>query len=410
MLEPLVRRGGRPRGGDPDALRQRREQERALYRQGRTAKEIAAIVGVTPAVVLEDLRRLGEPRRTGGARRVHAQPAARTCELGSRCTRGMNGEPATFVPDAWAAANGRGRYCSHACRAFAQRTLPGVTARACEVCSRAFVPDRFWASRGRAVYCSRNCRTEALRRDMNRSLAEGVEAIRAAGLLTTSEASARLRLSEGTLRNLVHRRAVPAERIALRHGQALLAFAPDALERYQRDAARSLTAPGLAWLDPRKAFNRLRGMGYVDRFKRDRGLTDEEAYDLITGNVLRRRERMLPHRRGRKRASAPASHHLEWVALFNEISGTLNAAFAERVELGLAEPNETPPTQFEIAAAVAEAHWREHRNDACWRDYPPSPRMRDALHPKFERPAADMVLTAVKRLQNAQTEIPATDS
>lgn len=79
--------------------------------------------------------------------RHHAKRTYRTCE----------GCGKSFYETSSRVAEGRGRFCSRACR----KTVKGAKPHVCPYCSKEFLRWPTKERQGRAVYCSRRCRARA---------------------------------------------------------------------------------------------------------------------------------------------------------------------------------------------------------------------------------------------------------
>jgi hypothetical protein len=100
---------------------------------------------------------------------------------------------------------------------------------------------------------------------------------------------------------------------------------------------------------------------------------------------------------GRPKSAGPPSYYHEWAALFDEKRSEMDEWFRER-----GQEQDRRPSELQVAAAVAEderglRHLPDHYHE--W----DAELGRFVLSPTVEEQAADTVLTAIKRLQIAQT-------
>ncbi|MGH3032401.1 MAG: hypothetical protein ACRDNE_16890 [Gaiellaceae bacterium] len=323
----------------------------------------------------------------------HPTPSERPCAF---C-----GKP--FTPKhPSAAVNGRGRFHSPECRIAGLRKHPQPEERVCP-CGTQFTPRPEQVARGDGRYCSPECAEDYLRAAkaeaaragaiMRNARAEEAAAVhRAAGLLDASGVAELLGVHPSVVS--VYRRLGLEPAIELVGELRRPMYRPEDVDRFIRARVRSEDGRALLMFDPDHVTKVWRGHGWLSRFAERRGLTEDEAEAIVRLRVEKRRP-LLRHRRGRRRATGPPAHHLEWAEAFARMKVELEEEAREKAALGLPDG---PPTDWQVAAAVALHDAEAHPER--W-EYDPS-------DPRLERPAADRVLSAVKPLQTAQIQITAT--
>lgn len=332
-------RGRRAEKMPPDERTVRRTRAGELYGVGRSIREIAGELGSSPTQIRRDLGELG----------VAIRPARR---------------PAKY---------------------------PEPLERLCVGCGEAFTP--LFPSHGEQRFCCKEHALEARAKATRDALDER-------GLLSTRELAERwpgigahqvaVHVAEGRLDAEVV--AVPG---ALR---PVFGVTPEAADRFEREWARGGDGRRRVMEDPEQMLARRERDGTIERHV-DRGLTREQARELVRGDALRRRQRFARRRRGRVRSTRPSERDLLWLGRVEQLLAEQTADYEQRVEHGLGDHAEKP-SRWRVALTVAEEDWQQHR--ARWPDYPASPDDLDALDRRFARPAADRVFKAVERAKRLQ--------
>ena len=183
--------------------------------------------------------------------------------------------------------------------------------------------------------------------------------------------------------------------------RAAYAIRSEELGRFERSWGREGDRRRKHWLDKAEAIEHLAAFGHIDRLAKELAVSEDVARAVVAQRIAQRRRRFGRYRGGRPR-QRPAGHHLRWQRLFSELRAELELEYQRDVAIGL-EP-EGKPTQWRVISAVAQRDWAEHPQDWPRTNYPASARDASSLDPGVARAAADRVATALKRLQNAQTE------
>ena len=329
------------------------QQELELYREGHTHAEIAPVVGRSATQIARDLRAAG----------VVARPAA------PRCSR------------------------------------PAPEERRCELCGDSFAPE--FPSHDARRFCCDEHRREA------RALAVK-DALDDRGLLGTDELGLP---GIGRHQALVHINAgrLKAE-LVLVSGSLGPAYGvrPEDRDEFARKFAREGDGRRRVFEDPEQLLGRRERDGTIARLVAS-GHSLDEVHAIVRAEAKRRRDYFARYRRtGRPRRGAASPSHVRWLERFDELCDERDY-HRQRIEQGWVDTRDGPAydeadaarraSDFSLAAQVFREDWLEHPE--CWRGYPPAPDDPGRPHPKWERQAADTILRAIKRLQNAQTRSPA---
>lgn len=229
------------------------------------------------------------------------------------------------------------------------------------------------------------------------------------GLLEMSEVAAELLVHPAYIQQLAAKGTIGSRRVTIPES-------PRVRVLFEREQVRSLkqrwahqgASPhgrGRLLLDPLQAVARYEAMGWLQKLMDRKGLSRDEAVDIVRGKITRRRKVIVPHNAGRKPRTASPTHHLEWLDAFLLKRIELLDEYNERNELGLLARGEKQPSNWIVAEAVAEDDFTHHRER--WADEYSAPRHGDELDPRKARAAGQRVWNAIKPLLDAQTEIPA---
>ena len=263
-------------------------------------------------------------------------------------------------------------------------------------------------------YCSRACywksedlakRVGAAIRSRKSAKQEAIEKLKAEhDLLDSDEVAERC----GVSRVLVT--AYYTDRGLLKGTKHVLGDAPVLLyersevERFVKEWVRNGDGRRRLWLeDPSMYVAHMKATGKLSALAASKGLTDDEAEAILRDRAEKRGVRLRRHRRGRRPAAGPAPHHLEWAELYALLERELREEYEERHELGLLSEGEKPPSNYDIALAVAETDFAQ--SPERWAGYASSPSDPQALAPTLAPSARDRVWKAVKPLLFAQKEI-----
>lgn len=265
---------------------------------------------------------------------------------------------------------------------------PPPTERACEHCGQSFTP-RFPSGANRR-YCTSGCARRG-------RAAAGRAALEHAGLLGTRDAARQLGISQHRVLELVAGGDLRTEPVSYPGMlRPLTGIAPDELDRFHRDWARSGDGRRRASLDPPKLLAAARRNGTIAHLVKT-GASREEAERGVLEAAKLRRSAQARRRMGRKPATAL---RLRWQERAEHHRAERERETAENRRLGLGRLGDEP----RIYLAVAEEDWSAHPEDWPRDRYPPSPRDPDALHPGSARSAEDRVRKALKSLENVRKQ------
>lgn len=154
--------------------------------------------------------------------------------------------------------------------------------------------------------------------------------------------------------------------------------------RVTRARTGNANASCLRWYDPEWVEKWARDRGWLALRAERHGLSASQVVALVRAEVAERRKLVLPHAAGRKTATMPAAHHLEWLSAFAE----LRDYYDRRACAG-----DAPTSAKRICLDVAIDDFARHPER--W-SYDPE---------RAPREASAKVWKAVKALQTADTEI-----
>jgi excisionase family DNA binding protein len=394
-------RASRRRRVSAEERANRRGQVQRLCEEGRKPGEIARLLGWSKPTIVADIDalELERPGRGGASRRL--PPEARARRAQEAAERYREGQSLRQIGRAQGSSPTQVRRDLEQLGALIRprrrpSNYPPPAERACEHCGEPFTP-RF-PSQGHYRFHSDECARRARTAARDRALAER-------GLLGTTAAAERLVVCERRVVDYIEAGLLKAERVNYPGAlKPTYGIAPPELERFEREWARGEDGRREYWLDPDRVAARGNGAGPM-KTRELAHIPDEHACAVVRGIVAERAGRRRQRRKGRKKAAAPSARSQRWSEGFCKTKAERRAEYQQRLELELVEPGEAPPSDWQIAGAVAQADWQDHPEDWPRSAYPPAPHDPDALDRRCEREATDRVWRAIKRLETAPTEI-----
>jgi excisionase family DNA binding protein len=386
------------------AQRQARD-ERILnyYRAGQPPGWIADTLGCSKPTVTSVIDREGLERPGRGRKARRLSPAARRRRQLDSVARYERGESLGDIAKAQGSSKTQVRRDLEACAVEVrppgkQAIHPPAEARACQHCGTVFTPE--WGCLDDRRFCGDPCARAARARNLEVALEQN-------GLIGVGELAERLGVGERTAWEYIDRGLVPSKLISVEGALRPIRGITDAhAGRFVREWALGGDPRRRFWQNPDAVLARMERTGELTQFAGARGLSLAEARAVVRDRVERRRQLLARRRRGRKPAAGPPRRHIRWLQRFEELGKELRSEHRLREELGLVE-GEPVPRDWDVAEAVAEEDWLRHPEAWPREHYPASRHDPQALDRTSSRSAADRVLTAIKRLQNAQTVIRA---
>lgn len=400
-LETWISRRGR-RAGDgrrltAEGLAVRRKQVSVLHAKGLSPAEIAERLGWCLPTIHGDLDALGLPRvhrrapRTlpSEQRKARSREVARLYveeQLSLREIAERTGSSATQV----------GRDLESRGVEMRPKRRPSkyepAAERPCEQCGRPFTPRSAAEDADkRRRYCSDDCSRAARPAAKNAALRER-------GLLDAAEAAAYTASSSVDLiHDNVTRGRLRAERVPFAGAlKPALGFSKGELDRWLREMARNGDGRQARHLDPHKRLKEPRTQRRIQRVMSEKGVSREDAEQLVNAPVERRARKVNAHNKGRSSAPETSALHARWMESWPVVKAELDRLWEFGPGRELGEPR---PSKRTIAGEVARRDALAHPED--WTRYERDPEDPDYFTVDDARRSESRVLMAVRRGRQA---------